>query len=95
MNETPYVIKRTEGRWAIQFCGRVFDRFEDKDDAVLTAVIQAEGARRQGRLVRVLVEENGRARAVWGEDAGACARPGSGFQGRPRQAVPAFPDLPC
>jgi hypothetical protein len=73
MNETPYVIKRTEGRWAIQFCGRVFDRFEDKDDAVLTAVIQAEGARRQGRRVRVLVEENGRARAVWGEDAGAYA----------------------
>jgi hypothetical protein len=75
MNETPYVIKRTEGRWAIQFCGRVFDRFEDKGDAVLTAVIQAEGARRQGRRVRVLVEENGRARAVWGDDAGAGAPP--------------------
>jgi hypothetical protein len=73
MNETPYVIKRTEGRWAIQYCGRVFDRFDDRDDAVLTAVIQAETDRRQGRRVRVLVEENGRARAVWNEDAGACA----------------------
>ena len=76
MNETPYVIKRSEGRWAIQFCGRVCDSFDDKDDAVLTAVIQAESARRQGRHVNVLVEENGRARAVWGEDAGAgAARP--------------------
>lgn len=73
MNETPYIITRSEGRWAIQFRGRVFDRFEDKDDAVLTAVIQAEIARRQGRQVHVMVEENGRARAVWGEDAGACA----------------------
>lgn len=74
MNEAPYIVTRAGGRWAIQFCGRVFDRFEDKDDAVLTAVIRAESARRQGRRVWVLVEENGRARAVWGEDAGTAGK---------------------
>ena len=70
MNEGRYLVTRSEGRWSILSAGRVFDRFEDKDDAVLTAVIQAENARREGRRMKVLVEENGRARAIWGEDAG-------------------------
>ena len=59
MKETQYIVAQARGEWTIRCGGRVFDRFEDKDDAILTALIQAQNARRQGRVSRVLLEELG------------------------------------
>ena len=66
MQAAPYVVKQAGGRWCIQSNGRVSDRFDDVEDAVLTAVIRAARAERQGLHADVVVEEHGRRRAVWG-----------------------------
>lgn len=79
MKETQYIVAQTRGEWTIHCGGRVFDRFEDKDDAILTALIQAQNARRQGRVSRVLLEELGHARPLWDEGLDA-SLPGGGKQ---------------
>lgn len=78
MKETQYIVAQARGEWTIRCGGRVFDRFEDKDDAILTALIQAQNARRQGRVGKVLLEEQGHARPLWdeGPDAPPPARRG-------------------
>ena len=74
MEGSPYVVMQAHGHWSIQFSGRLFDRFDDKEDAVLTAIIWSASAERHGLHVKVFVEENGHRRAVWGEHSD----PGSG-----------------
>ena len=71
MEGSPYVVMQAGGHWSIQFSGRLFDRFDDKDDAVLTAVMWAASAERHGLHVKVFVEEHGHRRAVWGEESAA------------------------
>ena len=74
MKETQYIVAQASGGWTIRCGERVFDSFEDKDDAILTALIQAQNARRQGRVSKVLLEEQGRARALGDEGLDALSR---------------------
>ena len=69
MTEGPYVVMPVEGHWTVGFSGQLFGRFASKEDATLTAVMWAHSAKRKGRDVRVMVEENGRIRMVWGEES--------------------------
>jgi hypothetical protein len=63
-----YLVRQAGGQWTIQFCGRCSDRFDDRDDAILTAIIRAENAKRHGQRTPVLLEEHGHERAVWDEE---------------------------
>jgi hypothetical protein len=74
LRERPYLVEQAGGIWTIRCQDRLSDRFDDKEDAVLTAIIRAERARRRGKQAKVLVEENGRSRAVWGEETAALPR---------------------
>ena len=69
VSDTRYLVTRDERRWTIRSGDRRIAVFEQKEDAVLTAVMRGHDAARQGRSASVLVDDCGRVRMVWREAA--------------------------